>query len=154
MNCKDFERNAETWLEGRAAPELAEHVQGCPVCAALAAELAGQRRWLPVLKLSAPEPGAAFWPRLNERLAAQDRRGDFWAALGWVASRAAVALALVVVLLAIWVWREPGVLPVQAAFDEPQVYLDDGALPSPLSHGQMNRDEVLLTLVSQPEVRK
>jgi hypothetical protein len=153
MRCKDFEQHLEDWLAGEAAPEFLQHLRACSRCRALAEDLAPTGRWVSALRLEAPGPGPDFWARLQEQLEASERRADFWAALGWAAGRAAWALTVVLLLFAFWVLREPAEPSAVAAFDAPQNYVEDGTLP-PVGNGQLDRSQVLLTLVSAPEVQK
>jgi len=153
MRCKDFQQHLEDWLAGEATPEFLQHLRECTRCRALAENVAPTGRWVSALRLQAPEPGPAFWPRLREQLEASERRADFWATLGWVAGRTAWVLTVVLLLFAFWVLREPAEPSTAAAFDAPQNYVEDSTLP-PVGNGQLDRSQVLLTLVSQPEVQE
>lgn len=153
MRCKDLEQHWEEWLAGEAAPTFLQHLRQCSRCRALAEELAPTARWVSTLRLEPPEPGPAFWARLQERLEESARPLDFWATLASVAGRTAWALAVVLLLFAFWVLREPAEPSAVAAFDAPQNYVEDGTLP-PVTNGQLDRDQVLLTVVSQPEVEQ
>ncbi len=153
MRCRDVEQHWEDWLAGEAAPAFLEHLRECSRCRALAEELAPTAQWVPTLRLEPPEPGPAFWARLRERLEESERGADFWATLTWVAGRAAVALAVLFFLLAFLTFGEPGESSAVAAFDAPQAYIEEGDLPSGVN-GPLDQDQVLLTLVSQPEVQE
>ena len=154
MTCKEMELNSEEWRSGTAPAGFEEHLRKCAACRELAQELGRTAAWLQAAWLEAPEPGPAFWPRLRARLEEADRRGDFWAALGWAAGRAAVILSAVVLILTVWVWRESAPSNGQVAFDAPQSYLEDSSLPGTGAGRQLNRDEVLLTLVAQQEPQR
>ncbi|MGH9862356.1 MAG: hypothetical protein ACRD35_02930 [Candidatus Acidiferrales bacterium] len=151
MTCKEMELYFEEWRSGRAPAAFEEHLRQCVACRELAEELGRAAAWLGATALEAPEPGPAFWARLRARLEEADRRADFWGALGWVAGRAALVLSAVVLILTVWVWRESAPSNGQVAFDAPQSYLEDSSLPGTGAGRQLNRDEVLLTLVAQQE---
>ncbi len=154
MTCKETANYFEEWRSGTAPAGFEEHLRECAACRELAAELVRAAAWLEAARLETPEPGPSFWPRLEARLEEADRRADFWAALGWAASRTAVALAAVALILTLWVWRESSPSTQQVAFDAPQVYLGDSSLPGTGANRQLNRDEVLLTLVAQQEPQR
>jgi hypothetical protein len=151
MTCTELERYWEDWLSGFAPPEVERHIRQCAECRALAEELARQPAWLAQARLEMPEASAAFWPRLREAIEASEARSDFWGALAWASARAAVALAMLVLLLTGIVLQQSSQTAV-AEFDGPQVYLEDppGAVPLPVN-GRLSRDQVVLTLVSQQE---
>lgn len=153
MRCKDIEQHWEDCLAGEATPAFVQHLRECPRCRALAEELTPTARWVSALRLEPPELGPAFWARLQERLEESGRPLDFWATLASVAGRTAWALAVFLLLFALWVLRDPAEPSTVAAFDAPQNYVEDGTLP-PVANGQLDRDQVLLTLVSQPEVEE
>ncbi len=154
MTCKETANYFEEWRSGSASAGFEEHLRECAACRELAEELGRTAGWLEAARLEATEPGPAFWSRLGARLEEVDRRADFWAALGWAASRATVVLAAVVLLLTVWVWREGSPSNGQVAFDAPQSYLEDSSLPGTGAGRQLNRDEVLLTLVAQQEPQR
>jgi len=153
MRCKDIEQHWEAWLAGEALPAFVQHLRECSHCRALAEELTPTARWVSALRLEPPEPGPAFWARLQERLEESRRPLDFWATLASVAGRTAWALAVLLLLFAFWVLGEPAEPSTAAAFDAPRNYVDDGMLP-PVANGRLDRDQVLLTLVSQSEVQE
>lgn len=150
MQCREIEGQWEDWLSGRAAAELEGHLRECARCRQLAAELARTPNWLAVLREEPPDPGAAFWVRLRQRLEESQRGRDLWPALGWLAGRTAAVLAVVVLLLAVGLWQQPpeGVVP---DFDAPQAYLDPLPGSIPVGNGQLSRDQVAQTLLAQAE---
>lgn len=152
MKCSELEQHFEQWLGGSEAPALAEHLRQCPRCRQLAEELSRTSGWLSALSLEPPEPGPAFWPRLRERLEVADRGADSWTSLVWLARRTAPVLTALALVLALWVLSRPA--PPEIPFDAPQAYLEDSTLPGPGANGQLDRDQVLLTLVAQKEVQR
>lgn len=150
MKCADLERYWEDWLGGTAPPEFEDHLRACERCRALAGGLAKSRTLFEILRHDPPEPSSAFWARLEASLRQADRKAEFWALLALSARRATVALAALAMALGLWVWTHPA-LPV-AAFDAPQTFLvDDATLPGPATNGQIDRDQVVLTLVERRE---
>jgi predicted anti-sigma-YlaC factor YlaD len=103
-----LEAHWENWREGKAPAALEEHLRGCAHCRELAAELAHTSSWLALLQQEPPEASPAFWPRLREQIEERERGRDFWAALGWAAGRAALALTVLVLALTVgWSGRLP-----------------------------------------------
>ena len=150
MQCADFERHCEDWLDATPPPEFEAHRRACERCRALAEELAGTRGLFGSIRREPPEPSAAFWARLEEGLSEADRKAEFWALLALSARRTAVALAALAMALGLWVWTHPA--PPLSAFDAPQTFLvDDASLPGPATYGQIDRDQVVLTLVARRE---
>lgn len=148
MKCADFERNGEAWLSGAAPAEFEAHLRACERCRTAAEEIAGTRSLLGLLRAEAPEPSATFWARLEVGLREADRKNESWTVLALSARRVAAALATVALALALWIWTHPAA--PAAAFDAPETYLqDDSTLPGPGVSGQLDRDQVLLTLVAR-----
>ena len=147
MKCSDFETYWEERLSGESAAALEEHLRECAHCRELAAELARTSNWLALLRQEPPEASPAFWPRLRERIEERERGRDFWTSLVWAASRASLALAILVMALAVGVVWQAAHTEV-AEFDSPQVYLQEapGSVPLP-TNGRLNRDQVVQTLV-------
>ena len=154
MKCTDFEAYWEDRLKGEAPAALEQHLRECAHCRELAGELARTAGWLALLKQEPPEPNPAFWIQLKEKLEERERGRDFWAALGWAAGRAALALTVLVLTLAVgMVWQ---ITHAEVAeFDGPQVYLQEspGSVPLP-TNGRLNRDQVVLTLVAEAEPKR
>ena len=151
MKCSELEPYWEDWLSGFAPPAVDRHIRQCEECRALADELTRMPAWLAHARLEMTEPSPAFWPRLREQIEASEAKTDFWAALGWASARAAVALAVLVLLLGAVLLQQSSQSAV-AEFDGPQVYLEEtpGAVPLP-TNGRLSRDQVVLTLVAQQE---
>jgi len=154
MKCSDFETNWEERLSGEKAAALEDHLRECPHCRELAGELARTSGWLALVQQEPPEASPAFWPRLKVRIEERERGRDFWAALGWAAGRAALALAVLVVTLTVGMFWQITHTEV-AEFDGPQVYLQEspGSVPLP-TNGRLNRDQVVQTLVLQAEAKR
>ncbi|MFQ5777458.1 MAG: anti-sigma factor family protein [Terriglobia bacterium] len=152
MRCVELEGQWEEWLAGGAPAEVEQHLRECARCRELAESLARTPGWLSVLTQPPPEPSPAFWPRLRERLEGADSGSDFWAALAWAAGRAALTLAVLVFLLALWVTQvvPERVQPAVAEFDAPQTYLEEAAIV-PAGDPQAYRNQVILTLVTYSE---
>lgn len=149
MKCSELEKHWEEWLEGAVPAEVEHHLRECPRCRERAAELAQTSAWLGLLPQPPHEPGPAFWARLKQRLEESEQEADFWQGLTWVSSRVALALGALVLLLAAWVLQAPP-QPAVAEFDAPQTYLQAAAALPP-GNAQLNRDQVVLTLVAQRE---
>lgn len=150
MTCADFERYCEDWLSGAAPAEFEAHLRSCERCRAAAEELAGTRSLLALFRAEPPEPAPSFWARLEDALTESDRRAEFWASLAFAARRAALALGALALALGLWIWTHP--VPPVAAFDDPQSFLTgDSNLPGPGPDGQLDRDQVVLTLVARRE---
>jgi hypothetical protein len=150
MKCEDLGLLWEERGQPGAAAELEQHLRACAGCRERAAELEPTSHWLLLLTQEAPAASNAFWPRLREQLEAADRRRDFSAVLVAFAQRAAAVLAAVVLLLTVGVLQESAESGV-AEFDAPQTYLGDvPGSPGP-ANGQLDRDQVVLTLVARAE---
>jgi len=152
MSCKRFDQEWEVWLGGQASRDFLEHLGRCRACAEQARELEQTHEWLTPLRQEPPLPPPAFWARLVERLEAEDRGADFWTALNWVAARATLALVVLVLLMTLGALLEPAPAAV-ADFDAPQPYFEEnrGVV---LANGQLNRDQVVLTLVAYQEPQR
>jgi len=150
MKCADFERYCEDWLGGAASAEFDAHLRTCQRCRAAAEEYAGTRAFFAVYRADAPEPSQGFWSRLEAGLTEADRKAEFWASLALTAQRAALALGTFALALGLWLWTHPA--PPVAAFDDPQAFLaGESGLPGPGTNGQLDRDQVVLTLVARQQ---
>lgn len=150
MKCADFERYCEDWLSGAASPEFEAHLRACARCRTAAEEFAGTRALFALFRADPPELSQGFWVRLEDGMAEADRKAEFWTSLALTAQRAVVALGVLALGLGLWIWTHPA--PPVAAFDAPQTYLaEDSALPGPGVNGQLDRDQVVLTLVARQQ---
>ena len=152
MKCSELEKHWEEWLAETAPADVEQHLRECPDCRELATELTQTSAWVGLLLQPPHEPGPAFWVRLKERLEEGERDADFWATLGWASSRMVLALAVVVLLVTAWI-LEAAPRPAVAEFDAPQTYVQAAAVVPP-ANGQLNRDQVVLTLVAQREPQR
>lgn len=150
MSCRQFEEHWEEWLRGTPPPELTRHLEACAACRRQAEELKQSSAWLAALRVETPPPGPAFWARLRERLEAPGAAADFWEGLSWAAARAAWALAVLVLLLGLGVLLEPA---PTAEFDQPLGYLEESSGVA-VANGQLDRDQVVLTLVAYQEPQR
>lgn len=152
MTCRQMEGYWEEWLGGAAPPELERHLEACAACRQRAAELTRTSHWLALLQQEPVEPDPAFWVRLREQLEQREQAAQFWSALAWMAGRAALALAVLLVLFTLGVVLRPPE-PALADFDAPQAYLESPT-GVPVANGQLNRDQVVLTLVAYTEPQR
>lgn len=150
MKCADFERYCEDWLSGVAAEEFEAHLRSCDRCRAAAEDLADTCALFPLFRAEPPEPSQGFWVRLEDGLTEADRKAEFWTSLTLTAQRAVFALGVLALALGLWIWTHPA--PPVAAFDAPQTFLaEDSTLPGPGANGQLDRDQVVLTLVARQQ---
>jgi anti-sigma factor RsiW len=66
MQCNEFLRQAESWMDGQQDPAAAAHLQACPACAALVADLDAIHQSASVL--AEVEPPARVWVSLRNQL--------------------------------------------------------------------------------------
>lgn len=150
MHCAEFERYCEDWLNGTAPEEFEAHLRSCEHCRLAAEGISGTRAVFGLFREDPPEPTKRFWVRLENSLTESDRKAEFWASLAFAAQRAAVALGVLAFALGLWLWTHPA--PTVAAFDAPETFLaDDSSLPGPGANGQLDRDQVVLTLVARQQ---
>ena len=150
MKCADFERYCEDWLSGVAVEEFEAHLRSCDRCRAAAEDLADTCALFALFRAEPPEPSQTFWAHLEDSMAEADRKAEFWASLALTAQRAALALGTFAVALGLWLWTHPA--PPVAAFDDPQAFLaGESGLPGPGTNEQLDRDQVVLTLVARQQ---
>lgn len=149
MTCKQVESYWEHWLAGDVTSELVRHLEACPRCRQQARELARASGWVRLLKQEPPQPGPAFWARLRHRLEESERAEEFWSELSWVAARAVLSLVALVFLLGLGLLFQSAA-PRLTEFDSPPGYLDETTGVA-TTNGQLNRDQVVLTLVAYRE---
>ena len=150
MVCRMYqEREAEleAYLDGQLlgaeAATLETHLAGCPTCREALDEARTGGALVRAAILPTPDPGGAFWLRVQARIRGEEERLSFWKPLEIVAWRvswsAAVALALLVgYVLSIDFRPESRDIPAaqREIFQEPTQPPTDG-------------DEVLLTLANR-----
>ena len=153
MKCSKAERLWEDWLGGNAPPELERHLAECPRCREQAQALQKTSAWLALLEQESPELSLYFWPRLW--LQESEAQADFWAALAAVARPATAALSLALLLFLLALWGLPqGAEPATAVVGDPQPYWEEVAGADSPGNGEPNRDQVVLTLVSYSEASR
>lgn len=150
MKCGELKIYWEAWLAGSAPAEVEQHLRDCARCGAQSAELRATARWLAAAAVKPPEASPAFWARLRSELEAAEQRRDSWAALALVGRRAAAALAGLVLLLALGYVKQASE-PAVADFDAPQTLVEEPPGSVGPANGQLNRDQVVLTLVARAE---
>jgi hypothetical protein len=67
MNCKEFARETERWMEGERSAEARAHALGCEACRGLAEDLDAIRLFAPQLAATAAPP-SRLWNTIRERL--------------------------------------------------------------------------------------
>lgn len=106
MECLKFQEEAWRWMEGERTPAAAAHVEACPRCRALVADLAGISRAARELDEQEADPPARLWTAIRTQLEAEGRiRRPGWidrltAAMVFV-PRPALAGAVFVLLFAV-----------------------------------------------------
>ena len=70
MNCVEFERNLPEFMEGSHTPDQQAHVDSCPVCASLLAELNLVSTQVATLSAT-EEPSPALWYSIEAQLRAE-----------------------------------------------------------------------------------
>lgn len=152
MKCHELQEHWEDWRAGHAPAAVERHLRACARCRDQAAQLAETSEWISLLRLEAAQPSPGFWVRLRERLEETESRAAFWLQLARAASRAALALAVFVILFAVWVLRAPP-KPAVAEFSSPPAQMENAAAVT-AGYGQLDRDQVVLTLVSYQEAAR
>ena len=135
MNCEEFVRQSERWMEGDRGPDARQHAVACPRCRALVEDLDSIRLFAPQLAETVAPP-ERLWGAIRSQL---EREGGIhepgWAerAKGWIristrplvtATAAAAALALITFTVATRVQRpQPAsaVGPAWLSSDQPEL---------------------------------
>lgn len=73
MECLEFEEEGRRWMEGERTPAAAAHIEECPRCRALVADLADIRRVARELGEEQAEPPARLWTAIRAQLEAEGR---------------------------------------------------------------------------------
>ena len=71
MQCNDFRREAENWMEGARGTASASHLEHCPRCRALIQDLEAIRNVAGGLSETAPAPAPRVWTALRAQLEAE-----------------------------------------------------------------------------------
>ena len=109
MQCNEFYKYSEEWMEGGRLPSAIAHVNECPRCRGLIADMEAIAQTAGELADDMPEPSERVWVALRAQLEAeglirQKTFGGWFADLFAVMPRPALASAYVAVLLvALWV---------------------------------------------------
>jgi len=122
MQCNEFLKYSDEWMEGGRQPAAAAHVNECARCRGFIAEMEAIARSASELAAETPAPSERVWTALRAQLQAEGlirERGfstwfaDFFAVL----PRPALAGAYVTVLLAALVLGSISMTPMQDAMD-------------------------------------
>jgi hypothetical protein len=134
MNCEEFVRQTEQWMEGKRTADAREHAIGCERCRSLVEDLDAIRLFAPQLGATA-EPPARLWTSIRSQLEREGLvREPGWAERlgGWVrltarplvtATAGAVALALIAFTVATRVQppRQVATGPAWLSSDQPEL---------------------------------
>jgi hypothetical protein len=71
MQCREFYNYAGQWMEGERLPEAVAHLESCPVCHGLIADLEAIRSETTLWVTEEIDPPARLWVSLRERLEAE-----------------------------------------------------------------------------------
>lgn len=138
MRCRKLEAYWEDWLDGKEAPELAQHLRDCAPCSALAQEMQELRPLLAELRAESPQLSPAFWARWRERLETTGREEAFWDAFNLLAGRTAAVLAALLLLLSLLSLQQPEPTSITGIEVAQETALPPGS--------QMTGDEILVSL--------
>lgn len=122
MQCNEFLKYSEQWMEGGRQPAAAAHVNACPRCRGLIAEIEAIAQSAGELAAETPEPSERVWVALraqleDEGLIRQKGFADWLADVFAVLPRPALAGAYVAVLLAALMVGSLSMTPLQEALD-------------------------------------
>jgi hypothetical protein len=122
MQCNEFLKYSEEWMEGGRLPAAAAHVNECARCRGFVAEMEAITQSAGELDAEAPAPSERVWTALRVQLEAEGliRQGGFgkWLADFFaVLPRPALAGAYITVLLAALVLGSISMAPMQEAMD-------------------------------------
>ncbi len=122
MQCSEFLKYSEEWMEGGRRPAADAHVNECARCRGLIAEMEAIALSASALAAETPEPSERVWTALRERLETeglirQRGFGERFSDLFAVLPRPALAGAYVSVLLAALVLGSISMTPLQEAIE-------------------------------------
>ena len=127
MQCNEFLNYSEQWMEGGRLTAAAAHVDACPRCRGMIAEMEAIAQSARELADETPEPSERVWTALRAQLEAeglirQRGFGDWFSAVFAVLPRPALAGAYVAVLLMALILGSLSMSPLQDAleFQRPQ----------------------------------
>jgi hypothetical protein len=149
--CRAYEGRLESLLEGRpdaadgpGDAELAAHLEKCAVCRDALDRAREAAQWLRATQNPAPDPGDWFATRVMARIREEENKllaAPFWGPIESLASRLAMGVGMVVILLCGYVYESA---PRQAPVTNGQTELTS-EFPQPPSH-PADKDEVLASL--------
>jgi hypothetical protein len=122
MQCNEFLKYSEEWMEGGRQPAAAAHKNECARCRGFIAEMEAIAQSAAALAAGTPEPSERVWTALRaqletEGLIRQRGMGEWFTDFFAVLPRPALAGAYVVVLLAALVLGSISIAPMQEAID-------------------------------------
>jgi hypothetical protein len=134
MNCEEFERQSEHWMDGHRAPEAREHAMECERCRAMVEDLDAIRLFAPQLAATAAPP-ERLWTSIRAQLEREGlihEPGWMERVGGWVrvsarpvatAAAAALTLALIAMTVATRVQapRPVATGPAWLSSDQPEL---------------------------------
>ncbi len=144
--CREYEARLESYLAGAedsaSAREITAHLERCAACREALEDARLARELLREGLEPAAEPSGAFATRVLASIRAEQfRRQQFWRPLGVLASRLALVAAMLLLVLAGYVFQFN---PVHNRPQAAQTEVSAG-LPEPASQ-PATQDEILLTL--------
>lgn len=122
MQCNEFLKYSEQWMEGGRQANAAAHVNACPLCRGFIAEMEAIARSAGELAAEMPEPSERVWVALRAQLEAEglirkNSFGNWFADVFAVLPRPALAGAYVAVLLAALMLGSLSMTPLQEAME-------------------------------------
>jgi hypothetical protein len=122
MQCNEFLKYSDEWMEGGRQPAAAAHVKECGRCRGFIAEMEAIAQSAGELAVETPAPSERVWTALRAQLEAEglirpSGFGTWFADLFAVLPRPALAGAYVTVLLAALVLGSISMTPMQEAMD-------------------------------------
>lgn len=150
MACRESELHWDAWQKGEAPADFLNHLENCAECLAQVKSFQRVSAWMSLREQEPPQLSPGFWVRFWEKQAAA--RDNVWDALAVLARRASVALAVIVLLLFLSFQWLPNINSNErAVIDAPQPYWVQVSGQANGNGDGPNRDQVVLTLVSQAE---
>jgi hypothetical protein len=149
--CRAYEGRLESFLEGRPSEaddpggaELAAHLEKCAACRDALDRAREAAQWVRATQDPAPDPGDWFATRVMARIREEEGKRaatPFWGPMESLASRLAMGVGMVVILLCGYVYEST---PRQSPVANGQTELTS-EFPQPPSH-PADKDEVLASL--------
>jgi len=143
--CRIYEARLESALEGQQDAEVAAHLEACASCRQ-ALDLARQaQHWLTQTHEPAADPGPWFATRVMSRIREEQTKrvpSSIWAPIESFASRLAIGVGMILILLCAYVYETPRRQPVETTNGQTEV---TGEFPQVPTH-PADKDEVLASL--------